>query len=193
MGTHLLRTVGTLVLTGMALGCREDAELPSAPEISPSLAASLTTALVFRQVTGGNESSCGVTTDNLAFCWGWNSDGQLGDGTINNASRPVAVSGGLRFRNIIAGFADACGLTTDSRAYCWGANLQGQLGDGTTTACRRPVRVAGGLSFAQITVVSRLHVRCDDRQDGVLLGIQLVGPARRWHEDQPLKARARPR
>ena len=100
MRTHLLRTVGTLVLTGMALGCREDAELPSAPEISPSLAASLTTALVFRQVSQAGGHNCGVTTESRLYCWGLNYNGQLGTGTVGGPEvvSPVAVASPYRFQ-----------------------------------------------------------------------------------------------
>jgi alpha-tubulin suppressor-like RCC1 family protein len=37
--------------------------------------------------------TCGVTIDNLAYCWGDNDNGQLGDGTINNHRKPTPVAG----------------------------------------------------------------------------------------------------
>ncbi len=36
--------------------------------------------------------TCGVTTGGEAYCWGLNSDGQLGDGTGTNRSVPVKVT-----------------------------------------------------------------------------------------------------
>lgn len=42
--------------------------------------------------TGGSRS-CSMATDGRAFCWGSNSQGQLGDGTTNSAYGPVRVSG----------------------------------------------------------------------------------------------------
>jgi len=35
--------------------------------------------------------TCGTTTTNELFCWGYNLDGQLGDGTRENRYRPVYV------------------------------------------------------------------------------------------------------
>jgi alpha-tubulin suppressor-like RCC1 family protein len=133
-----------------ALGCREDASSPTVPEPDPALATVAAAALEFYQVSGGYELTCGVTTDNRAYCWGYNGQGQLGDGTTTHRLAPVAVAGGLRFRQISAGFAASCGVTTDFRAYCWGSNDRGELGDGTTTGRLTPVPVAGGHQFRQV-------------------------------------------
>jgi hypothetical protein len=39
--------------------------------------------------------TCGLTTDNRAYCWGDNEDGQLGDGTNDDKLTPVAVIGAM--------------------------------------------------------------------------------------------------
>jgi alpha-tubulin suppressor-like RCC1 family protein len=123
--------------------------------------------LRFRQVSAdGFGYTCGVTTDNQAFCWGNNFYGQLGDGTTTTRLTPVAVAGGLRFRQVSAGAAHTCGVTTDDRAYCWGFNQVGQLGDGTTINRLTPVAVAGGLRFRQLSPDGSAHtcgVTTDDR------------------------------
>jgi alpha-tubulin suppressor-like RCC1 family protein len=48
--------------------------------------------LAFSAVSAGNDHTCGVTRSGTAYCWGLNSNGQLGDGTHNNSSVPVAVT-----------------------------------------------------------------------------------------------------
>jgi alpha-tubulin suppressor-like RCC1 family protein len=71
--------------------------------------------------TGANTSlaeTCGVTSSGVAYCWGPNDKGQIGDpsatlddctlGTALCALTPVLVSGGLRFAKI------AVGTTADS-------------------------------------------------------------------------------
>jgi alpha-tubulin suppressor-like RCC1 family protein len=136
-----------------AMGCREDAQSPTAPEAAPSLTAA-TPALAFYQMSAGWSHSCGVTTDQRAFCWGFYGLGPgtqaLGDGSTNASLTPVAVAGGLGFRQVSASFTGACGVTLDRRAYCWGANDRGQLGDGSTTLRLKPVAVAGGHLFRQV-------------------------------------------
>jgi alpha-tubulin suppressor-like RCC1 family protein len=146
--TRLL--VPAILLSGLA--CRQDTESPTGPDSGPTLATTATSALAFRQVSAGVQHTCGVTPDDRAYCWGVNSDGELGDGTTTQRLTPVPVLGGLKFRQVSAGQGHTCGVTTDNRAYCWGNNLFHQLGDGTTTTRLTPVPVAGGLRFRQVSV-----------------------------------------
>jgi alpha-tubulin suppressor-like RCC1 family protein len=134
-----------------ALGCREEATSPSAPEPGPALDITPAQVLSFRQVSAGGFHTCGVTTGDQAYCWGRGTEGQLGDGTTTNRLTPVPVAGGLRFRQVRAGGdAHTCGLSLDNQAYCWGGNTFGRLGDGTTTNRLTPVPISGGLSFRQV-------------------------------------------
>jgi alpha-tubulin suppressor-like RCC1 family protein len=121
--------------------------------------AAATAALAFAGVSAGESHTCGMTTDNRAYCWGDNFVGELGIGTSDDVthSTPVLVAGGLRFRQVSAGFLTTCGVTTDRRAYCWGYNRIGQVGDGTDAATdvanterHSPVPVVGGHQFSQI-------------------------------------------
>jgi len=116
-------------------GCREDAEAPTAPaaiEETPAFATAA--ALSFRQVSGGRDHTCGLTTTGLAYCWG-----------SNVSNRPVAVPGGHQFVQISAGERHTCAVKSDNHAYCWGANGDGQLGDGTFIDRVTPVLVRGRL------------------------------------------------
>ena len=88
----------------------------------------------FTQLSGGWVFSCGVRTDGVGMCWGWNASGQLGRGTFHSIiPTPGLVVGGHTFQAIGAGFFHACGVTTDGDTFCWGRNLEGELGDGTFT------------------------------------------------------------
>jgi alpha-tubulin suppressor-like RCC1 family protein len=90
----------------------------------------------------GRRHSCGVTSVGVAYCWGENVYGELGDGTTANSLTPVAVAGGLTFASVSPGNYHTCGLTTGGVAYCWGYNGSGQLGNGATANSSVPVRVA---------------------------------------------------
>jgi alpha-tubulin suppressor-like RCC1 family protein len=97
----------------------------------------------------GGTHTCGVTTAGVAYCWGWNFYGEVGDGTTTLRRTPVAVAGGLLFRfspgsSSLSG-VHSCGVTTDDVAYCWGYNFYGQLGDGSTTDRSTPSAVADPL------------------------------------------------
>jgi alpha-tubulin suppressor-like RCC1 family protein len=109
------------------------------------------TELRFPSISAGGGFTCGVTTDNRAYCWGGNDFGQLGNGTPGDRSTPVAVAGTLSFQQVSAGQFHTCGVTTDNRAYCWGHNYEGQLGDGSHVERSTPVAVAGTLRFRQVS------------------------------------------
>ena len=104
--------------------------------------------VTFAAVSVGGIHTCGVAAGGVAYCWGWNTRGQLGDGTSGTERWvPVRVVGDARFAAVSAGDRYTCGLTTTGAAYCWGLNGWGQLGDGTTTDRSSPVLVAGVLNF----------------------------------------------
>jgi alpha-tubulin suppressor-like RCC1 family protein len=116
--------------------------------------------LAFREVSAAGDHTCGVTTDRVAYCWGGNRVGQLGDGTTTDRYRPTRVRGGLAFRQVSAGGDFTCGVTTDDVAYCWGLNDNAELGRGTITGpetctespcSTRPRRVLGGLAFRSVS------------------------------------------
>lgn len=97
----------------------------------------------FAALTAGGGHTCGVTTGQLAYCWGGNSSGQLGNGaTTVDELLPFPVRGGLRFQLLDAGDGHTCGVTTGGEAYCWGRNNWGQLGDGSLASASVPQRVA---------------------------------------------------
>jgi alpha-tubulin suppressor-like RCC1 family protein/predicted small lipoprotein YifL len=109
--------------------------------------------LSFNTIAGGDYGTCGITTSQLAYCWGENAHGEVGDGSTILRPTPVPVSGGLSFRSIAVGREHACGVTTDSLAYCWGNNGDGQLGIGAADATPHttPQPVVGGLHLTAIS------------------------------------------
>jgi len=82
--------------------------------------------LAFRAVDGGYYDTCGVTTDNAAYCWGTIIVG----GRFTETWRPRRVTNALWFRQVSASWNNtggSCGVTLDERAFCWGGGTPAQL------------------------------------------------------------------
>lgn len=114
-------------------------------------------------IAAGTTHGCAVTQTGLR-CWGDNTNGQFGDGTLTSDSVATAAAGALVFTEVSAGGGHTCGLTAAGAAWCWGANNTGQLGDGSLVRRTSPVPVAGGYSFRQISAGAN-HT-CALRTDG---------------------------
>jgi len=110
----------------------------------------VTGGLQFTAIAAGIGASCGLLQSGEARCWGDNSTGQLGDGTLGNRVVPTTVQGGLSFSTISAPTTHTCGILVAGGQRCWGKNTYGQLGDGTRTNRMAPVAVLGGHTLTQI-------------------------------------------
>ena len=63
-------------------------------------------------VAAGTSHSCAVTSTGAVYCWGQNSEGQLGDGSLTPRSTPVAVGSlGSGVVAVTAGNNHSCALT----------------------------------------------------------------------------------
>ena len=63
------------------------------------------------------------------WCWGRNTDGQVGDGTKKDRSTPTRLTG--RWSTVGSrGDLMTVGVRTDGSGWTWGYNSNGQVGDG---------------------------------------------------------------
>jgi alpha-tubulin suppressor-like RCC1 family protein len=124
--------------------------------------------LRFKSLSAAESTTCGVTTDDVAYCWGNNRFGQLGNGATSLAATPAPtpVVGGLTFVAVATGGISTCALTGAGAAYCWGDNRYGKLGRGDLASSVSPVPVAGGIAFTSIHP-ALLHT-CGLARDGAV-------------------------
>jgi alpha-tubulin suppressor-like RCC1 family protein len=95
-------------------------------------------------LAAGGYHTCAIASGGALKCWGYNSYGQLGDGTTTNRSAPVEVIGlSSGMTALAAGYSHTCAIASGGALKCWGRNSYGQLGDGTTTWRSTPVDVVG--------------------------------------------------
>ena len=129
------------------------------------------------QIAAHYYHTCAIDTSGLAYCWGKNTNGQLGNNSGTDSSVPVAVttSGVLNGKNIkqlTTSVNASCALTTDNGMYCWGNNDAGQLGNGTWSSSWVPVTVTtsgtvlDGKTITQI--VSGWDQACALTNDGLV-------------------------
>jgi alpha-tubulin suppressor-like RCC1 family protein len=145
----------------------------------------------------GGVNTCVLSADGGVKCWGENTVGQVGDGTVSPGRlTPVDVVGLEGEVAAVTTGSRSCALTTEGALKCWGANSYGQLGDGTTTNRSTPVdvcqdydQVAGECrellsGVAAIAVGSSLHtcaltsaggVKCWGRNEYGQLGDGTLG------------------
>ena len=106
-------------------------------------------------ITTGAFHACGLDPSNKAWCWGANTDGELGTGTTDSlpTPTPTAVNTSTLFVALVAGTNFTCGLDgIPGNAWCWGTNTVGQLGLGTTGgSASTPQEVTGGYKFTKLT------------------------------------------
>lgn len=79
----------------------------------------------------GDDYSCALLSDGQVMCWGRNSNGQLGTGTLVDSAVPVAVVS-LQEGNVAlgAGAKHTCVMNSAEQMQCWGADSFGSLGGG---------------------------------------------------------------
>ena len=113
-------------------------------------------------IRAGSKHTCALeTTTALAFCWGANGLGQIGNATggITDAdmvTTPTAVAGGRAYTQLDAGGSHNCAISANF-TYCWGWNGYGQIGMTSSETCaaarpcaRTPLRVQSNLRLSAI-------------------------------------------
>jgi len=101
-------------------------------------------------VKAGGQSACALDTTGAVYCWGYNGDGELGNGS--NADRHIAgpvMQGSAAFtgaEQLVSGDNFFC-VKKAGDFWCWGDNSSGELGTGSNTDQPAPIKVATTTAF----------------------------------------------
>ncbi len=111
-------------------------------------------------VSTGRDHTLAVTSTGAVLAWGYNLNGELGDGKIKNRDVPVKVKLPRHTKAVAvaAGCDHSLALTSAGRVLAWGLNLDGELGDGQMNdGSHVPVKV----KLPRHTKVVALAAGCD--------------------------------
>jgi hypothetical protein len=155
-----INRLASLTLVSASLfvaGCTDELTRPLAPTasaVAPRADITPATPIAFRQVSAGWEHTCGVSTSNVAYCWGDNSEGRLGSGTKTGPEQCDVIEAGRKAGSVPCSRQQAAGAGA-------GAGWAGL-----------PIRERR----------HHPHLRRNRRERGVLLGGQPQWPARDRHQ-----------
>ncbi|MCX6874729.1 MAG: immunoglobulin domain-containing protein [Verrucomicrobia bacterium] len=95
-------------------------------------------------IAAGNRHNLALCADGTLAAWGYNNNGQLGNGNTGSSRVPVAIttSGILSTKAVVgisAGWSHSLALCSDNTVAAWGWNLFGQLGNNSRTNSSIPV------------------------------------------------------
>ncbi|MGI5182399.1 RCC1 domain-containing protein [Dactylosporangium sp. CA-152071] len=104
-------------------------------------------------VSAGDNFTCATRIDTTLYCFGRNSDGQVGIGsTVSPQTTPVQVTSPSTtgWTAVSLGYRHACAIRTDQTLYCWGDGHAGRLGlgNGNGNGQPQPTQVPGSTWWA---------------------------------------------
>jgi alpha-tubulin suppressor-like RCC1 family protein len=105
------------------------------------------TGRTFSAISAGAAHTCAIATDSVPFCWGSNSQGQVG--AIAASSAQLQIPGTSSMIWISAGKSHSCGVRSDNVLLCWGSNRFGAVGVGAGVGIL-PTVVAANQRFTQV-------------------------------------------
>lgn len=138
-----------LVLVGLApASAREGSVIQSAtvPTLSslatPARVMPVAVPMVAPRAVSVARAAAPPRSDQLAM-WGYNGQGQVGDGTTVDRLTPAEVPGMTGVTSVAKGYYSTYAARSDGTAWAWGYNGQGQLGIGNQTNTTVPVPISG--------------------------------------------------
>ena len=81
-----------------------------------------------RDVATGDYHTAALKGDGTVLSWGYNGQGQLGNGSTTDSSNPVSIAGLTDVIAVAAGGRHTLALKSDGTVWAWGYNYFGQLG-----------------------------------------------------------------
>lgn len=124
---------------------------PTAADVPVAVSAgAIPSGVTIAQIAAGGDHSLALGSDGRVYAWGYDGDGEVGNGTTTaRVDTPAqvlagAIPAGVSITRIAGGSNHSLALGNDGHVYAWGRDGDGELGDATTTDSSVPVAVAAG-------------------------------------------------
>ena len=109
-------------------GTTSSTPVTTAHEITASTFAS---GITITAIAAGGYHNVALGSNGVAYTWGYNNNGQIGNGTITTQTTPIAVTTtGATIQQIAAGGYQTLLLDSGGNVWAFGSDNNGQLGDG---------------------------------------------------------------
>jgi alpha-tubulin suppressor-like RCC1 family protein len=129
-----------------AWGYGIDGELGNGANTSSNIPVqvSIPSGITITAIAAGHDSGLALVSDGTVLAWGYNGNGELGNGNNANSNIPVSVKipPGITVTAIAAGYRHNLALTSGGAILAWGDNVFGELGNGNNTNSNIPVQVS---------------------------------------------------
>ena len=184
--------LATVDATGMITGVAPGQDVIRATSGTLSASASVNVIPRFTQIGLGIRWGCGITSTADLYCWGLDSEGQLGvisptetcplqtsQTCVNTPYRNLAA---LAFVQVNGGYQHTCGVTASGEAYCWGGNFDCGAPDPSYPKCgwlgnagsyTTPKKVSGTLHAVSIGAGGDFSCMLTDTGAAYCLGVSL--------------------
>lgn len=124
----------------------------------------------WQAVETGQGHTCAIALDGTLFCWGRNTEHELGESEQIQVRAPLQVGTDDDWLGVEAGQSHTCGLRQDFFAYCWGRNTAVENGEGAplgipgATVVTSPTRLetTGDFAFLRTDTFHTCAVNHDD-------------------------------
>lgn len=101
-------------------------------------------------LSAGDFHVLAINSGGQLYSWGWNIDGQIGDGSKVDAHLPVLINADKTWVSIAAGDHHSAAITNNGELYTWGGNSTGQLGNGNKASVLTPTRVGSDQTWSKV-------------------------------------------
>jgi len=122
----------------------------------------------WKSVSAGQGHVCGIRAPGTLWCWGRNSDSELGQGAGApiQIRTPTRVGDASDWVQLDTGQNGACGVRADGSLWCWGGNAFGQAGTAPSTAITAPRQVGADRDWLEVSIDT--FSTCARKRDGSL-------------------------